>query len=153
MNEKYFVLKKSWIIHSKVLKYFGLQLFEKLEDDNSRTIKLVTPTKVKIWLRFLVHVVFAISCQFLLILCLSMKEEIDFEDMKKFNESILDVITCLSGQVFFSVLTFILVLNVVKFVNGFVEIQVFLQHQMPQRDLFEFDNKVISTMVYKPLIW
>ena len=153
MNEKYFVLKKSWIIHSKVLKYFGLQLFERLKEDNSGMIQIVEPTKIKIWLRFLVHVVFAISCQFLLMLCLFMKEEIDFEDMKKFNESVLDVITCLSGQVFFSVLTFILVLNVVKFVNGIVEIQVFLQHQMPQKDLFEFDTKVISRMVYKPIIW
>ena len=153
MNEKYFVLKKSWIIHSKVLKYFGLQLFERLKEDNSGMIQIVEPTKIKIWLRFLVHVVFAISCQFLLMLCLFMKEEIDFEDMKKFNESVLDVITCLSGQVFFSVLTFILVLNVVKFVNGIVEIQSFLQHQIPQKDLFEFDTKVISRMVYKPIIW
>ena len=153
MNEKYFVLKKSWIIHSKVLKYCGLQLFERLKEDNSGMIQIVEPTKIKIWLRFLVHVVFAISCQFLLMLCLFMKEEIDFEDMKKFNESVLDVITCLSGQVFFSVLTFILVLNVVKFVNGIVEIQSFLQHQIPQKDLFEFDTKVISRMVYKPIIW
>ena len=153
MNEKYFVLKKSWIIHSKVLKYFGLQLFERLKEDNSGMIQIVEPTKIKIWLRFLVHVVFAISCQFLLMLCLFMKEEIDFEDMKKFNESVLDVITCLSGQVFFSVLTFILVLNVVKFVNGIVEIQSFLQHQIPQKNLFEFDTKVISRMVYKPIIW
>ena len=153
MNQKYFVLKKSWIIHSKVLKYFGLQLFERLNDDNSEMIQIVAPTKVKIWLRFLVHVVFAISCQFLLMLCLFMKEEIDFEDMKKFNESVLDVITCLSGQVFFSVLTFILVLNVVKFVNGIVEIQSFLQHQIPQKNLFEFVTKVISRMVYKPIIW